>query len=556
MLRKIYIQNYALIDNLEINFQKGLNIITGETGAGKSILLGALTLILGQRADSAVLKDKSRNCIIEGEFDISTYNLQDFFAANDIDFDTTLIIRRQISDSGKSRAFINETPANLNLLKELGDLLIDIHSQHQNLLLGNSQFQLKVIDSFASLKTELNTYRTQFHNYQAIKLQLAQLEADALTAGRDFDYLQHQLNELNAANLKPGELDELEAMQKQLTHASEIKVALQSSYELLGNDQGAVLANLKDALLSLKRIAQFYNPAVAIEQRVESCRIDIKDIVTELDALNSSVDVDDEMLSRVAQRIDLIYGLFQKHRVAHIEELIELRNTIEAKVNFISGMDFNLESLRKEFTESELRLKSLADTLSVKRGQAIPNIEASVTQLLVQLGIPHAVFRIEMTPSAEFTPLGADRITYYFSANKQIQPMELSRVASGGELSRLMLSLKSLLVKSSDLPTIIFDEIDTGVSGEIADKMGTIIHAMAQGMQVINITHLPQIAAKGNTHFLVYKDNQADRSQTCMKLLSPSERITEIAKMLSGEKLTEAALLNAKELLSTNSCSN
>jgi len=550
MLRKIHIQNYALIDHLEIDFQKGLNIITGETGAGKSILLGALTLILGQRADTSVLKDKTKNCIIEGEFDVSDYDLEDFFASNDIEFDKTTIIRRQISDSGKSRAFINETPVNLNQLKELGDLLIDIHSQHENLLLSNSLFQLKVVDSFASLKNDVQAYRNKFSAYRELKQQLLKLEDDAQSATRDFDYLKHQLTELTSANLKADELVELESMQKQLTHASEIKESLQFSYESLNNDTASVLAMLKDTIHSLKRISQFYQPAINIEQRIESCRIEIKDIVTEIDALNSKVDVDDELLDKVSKRIDLIYTLFQKHRVTSVDELILLRNSIEEKVNYISGLDFNLENLRKELKLAESDLMKIATEISSKRKKSIPQVEQSVTDLLVQLGILHAAFKIEIQQLQDFQPWGTDKITFFFTANKQVPPMELSRVASGGELSRLMLSLKSLLVKSSGLPTIIFDEIDTGVSGEIADKMGTIIHEMANGMQVINITHLPQIAAKGKTHFLVYKDNLSAQSATRIKLLNPDERVIEIAKMLSGEKLTDAALSNAKELLS------
>lgn len=550
MLRKLFIQNYALIDLLEIDFQKGLNIITGETGAGKSILLGAISLVLGQRADTSVLKDKTKNCIIEGEFDVSEYDLADFFTSNDIEFDKTTTIRRQISDSGKSRAFINETPVNLNQLKELGDLLIDIHSQHENLLLSNSLFQLKVIDAFASLKGDVQVYRNKFNSYKEIKLRLIKLEEDAQSATRDFDYLKHQLTELTTASLKPDELLELEALQKQLTHASEIKESLQFCYDSLNNDTASVLAMLKDTTHSLKRISLFYQPAINIEQRIESCRIEIKDVVTEIDALNSKVDVDDEMLDKVSKRIDLIYTLFQKHRVTGVEELILLRNSIEAKVNYISSLDFNLESMRNDLKSVESELRELANAISENRKKSVPQIEKSVTDLLVQLGILHAAFRIDIQQLPDFQPWGIDKITFFFTANKQVAPMELSRVASGGELSRLMLSLKSLLVKSSGMPTIIFDEIDTGVSGEIADKMGTIIHSMADGIQVINITHLPQIAAKGSTHFLVYKDNLSAQSKTQIKLLNPDERVVEIAKMLSGEKLTDAALSNAKELLS------
>lgn len=551
MLRKLNIQNYALIDRLEIDFKGGLNIITGETGAGKSILLGALALILGQRADSSVLKDKSNACIVEGEFDISEYDLDNFFEDNDLDYSNITTVRRLINDSGKSRAFINEIPVNLNLLKELGDLFIDIHSQHENLLLGNSRFQLKVIDSFAALKNDVRDYGQHFNSYKALRTNLKKLEDDALGAKRDYDYLQHQLSELTAANLKANELTELENTQRQLAHASEIKESLQASHGLLSSETSSVLSALKDVLQNLRRINQHYTPALGLEQRLESCRIEVKDVVDEIDALSSRVEVDDGLLAKVSQRIDLIYGLLQKHRVSDTDELIALRTSMEEKVNYISGLDFSLENLRKELQQAEDLLLDKARVLSQKRMESVQSVESSITDLLVQLGIKHAVFKVDIQPLNDFQPWGTDMVTFYFSANKQIPPMEFSRVASGGELSRLMLSLKSLLVKSSGLPTIIFDEIDTGVSGEIAHKMGTIIQRMAEGMQVINITHLPQIAAKGNTHFLVYKDNQSAQSTTRIKLLEPQERIIEIAKMLSGEKLTDAALTNAKELLSS-----
>lgn len=556
MLKTLHIQNYALIDQLDIEFHKGLNIITGETGAGKSILLGALMLILGQRADTSSLKDKSKSCVIEGEFDLSDYDLKEFFRENDLEYDNVTIIRRQISDSGKSRAFINEIPVNLNVLKELGDLLIDIHSQHENLLLGNSQFQLKVVDAFAMLRNDNLNYRKDFENYKALLSKLQKLENDAETAKRDYEYLQHQLNELNTANLKPEELEELENLQKQLIHASEIKTSLQFSYDALNNENTSVLNMLKDIIQNLRRIAPYYSLASSLEQRLDSAKIELKDIALEIDMQNSKVDVDDELLDNVTKRIDLLYSLLQKHRVANLNELIDLRKSIEERVNYISNLDFDLDKARKELAEVKNNLSKKANDLSQKRKAAAPLIEASVIAMLVQLGIPHADFKISIQQYDDFQPWGYDRVVFYFSANKQVAPMELSRVASGGELSRLMLSLKSMLVKSSGLPTIIFDEIDTGVSGEIADRMGTIIHSIASGMQVINITHLPQIAAKGKTHFLVYKDNQSIQSKTCIRLLTPDERITEIAKMLSGEKLTDAALSNAKELLASNNSLN
>jgi len=552
MLKNLHIQNYALIDQLDIEFHQGLNIITGETGAGKSILLGALSLILGQRADSSVLKDSSRSCIVEGLFNIAGYNLNDFFSGNDIDYYDNTIIRRQINESGKSRAFINETPVNLNVLKDLGALLLDIHSQHENLLLGNGHFQLNVLDSFASLTEDLFKYQVQFKLFQSTKVELEQLLQEAASKRKDLDYFQFQLNELNQANLKSGELLDLEVLQQKLTHATEIKQSLQSVSEILSNDNTSAIYLLKEAESSLKRIAAFFPDSTELEKRIEACRIELKDISSEIIGHDDRVEIDPIQLEQVTARLDLLYALLQKHRLNTIDELISLRNEIETKVDFICNLDFNLEKKQKNLTEIEKHLGILAQTLSEKRKAAIPTIEGNIIDLLVQLGIKHAAFKIDNQKTENFQPLGTDRITFLFSANKQIPLQELSKVASGGELSRLMLSLKSMMIKSSGLPTIIFDEIDTGVSGEIADKVGNIINTMASGMQVINITHLPQIASKGKYHFLVYKDNHSANSITKIKLLDGKERVIEIAKMLSGEKLTEAALTNAKELLTMN----
>jgi len=552
MLKNLHIQNYALIDKLDIEFQQGLNIITGETGAGKSILLGALSLLLGQRADTSVLKDASSSCIVEGLFDFTGYNLNDFFAENDIDYYDNTIIRRQINESGKSRAFINETPVNLNVLKDLGSLIIDIHSQHENLLLGNGQFQLNVLDSFALLVEDLNRYKDQFKLYQSNKIELEKLLLESTNTRKDLDYFQFQLNELIQAKLKVGELNELEVLQQQLTHANEIKLSLQSVAEALTNDTISVINMLKEAESNLKKISDFFPDAIELEERIEVCRVELKDISNEIVVKNDRVDVNPSQLEFVTSRLDLLYALLQKHRLNSIDDLILLRNEIESKVNFISNLDFNIEQKKKNLADIEKQLDALSQTLTKKRKAAIPIIEKNIIDLLVQLGIKHAAFKVDIQKADTFQLNGVDRITFLFSANKQIPLQELSKVASGGELSRLMLSLKSLMIKSSGLPTIIFDEIDTGVSGEIADKVGNIIHDMADGMQVINITHLPQIASKGKNHFLVYKDNHSVNSTTKIKLLDSKERVIEIAKMLSGEKLTEAALTNAKELLSMN----
>lgn len=552
MLQNLHIQNYALIDQLDIEFHQGLNIITGETGAGKSILLGALSLILGQRADSSVLKDSNRSCVVEGLFNIAGHNLNDFFAQNDIDYYDSTIIRRQISESGKSRAFINETPVNLNVLKDLGSLLIDIHSQHENLQLSNGLFQLNVLDSFAVLGDDLDKYQAKYKQYQIVKSDLEKLLQDAASNRKDLDYLQFQLNELNLAKLKSGELAELEVLQQQLTHASEIKLSLQTVSDILSSETLSAINKLKDAESNLKKISAYFPDSVELERRIESCRIELKDIANEIDGHNDRVEADPVQLESVNARLDLLYALLQKHRLDSIDELISLRDEVESKVDLICNLDFNLEKKQKELAEVEKQLGVLAQTLSKKRKTAKPKIESNIVDLLVQLGIIHAAFKVDIQEGLGFQPNGTDKVTFLFSANKQIPLQELSRVASGGELSRLMLSLKSMMIKSSGLPTIIFDEIDTGVSGEIADKVGNIINIMAGGMQVINITHLPQIASKGKHHFLVYKDNFSANSTTKIKLLDSKERVVEIAKMLSGEKLTDAALTNAKELLALN----
>lgn len=549
MLKTLRIQNYALIDQLEIDFQPGLNTITGETGAGKSILLGALTMLLGQRADTAVLKDKERSCVVEAEFDIANYNLRELFERNDIDYEQITTIRRMINTSGKSRAYINETPVNLTTLKELGDNIIDIHSQHQNLLLGNTQFQLKVLDAMANTKAQLTAYEPVYQQLRKAQIALQNAEAEVQNASADLDYAQHQLSELQAAAIRPGELEELEELQTQLTHASEIKNAMQLCSSTLNQEQASVIANIKDVQAQLRRSAEYLPEAANIEQRLESCRIELKDIANEADRIFSRVDMDQDALNRTAERIDLLYSLLQKHRVQSLHELIEFRDSLQQRVEHLQMLDFDIEQQRKQVAQLTAQAQQLAAALSERRRAAIPTLETQVTGLLEQLGIRYATFSVQLSPLAALGAHGADQVTFLFSANKQMPPQELARVASGGELSRLMLSLKSILAQSSGLATIIFDEIDTGVSGDVADKMGSIIAAISQRLQVINITHLPQIAAKGDTHFAVYKDHSSAQSSTRIRPLTGDDRVKAIAQMLSGETITEAALSNARELL-------
>lgn len=550
MLRNLHIQNYALIDLLDIEFHKGLNIITGETGAGKSILLGALGLILGQRADSSVLKDTSKSCVVEGLFDISAYDLKRFFADNDLDYYDSTIIRRQINEAGKSRAFVNEVPVTLNVLKELSSELIDIHSQHENLLLGTGHFQLTVLDSFAGIAPSIAEYSTLYAKYREAREKLELLEQNLAKDKADFDYYNHQLQELNEAKLKSGEVPELEDLQKKLTHAEEIKSALTLTHEALNGGEAAIVSVIREAETALKRIEGFYAPAKLLADRLESCRIELRDIATEAEAQNISIELDPELLEQVSLRLDRLFMLLQKHRLSSVDELIALRDDLDARVASVSNADYNIEQQRKELEQVRAKLTDSASKLSKARAKVAPAMEKQVVEILDELGIKFGNFKVDIRQSSEFHAWGTDMVQFLFSANKAMPLQDLSKTASGGELSRLMLSLKSLMAQSSNLPTIIFDEIDTGVSGEIADKMGRIINRMSVGMQVINITHLPQIASKGKHHYMVYKDHSTSVSATRIKELSADERVVEIAKMLSGETVTDAALSNAKALLS------
>lgn len=552
MLRNLHIQNYALIDELDIEFRNGLNIITGETGAGKSILLGALSLILGQRADASVLKDKSKNCIVEGLFEVSGYNLEPFFRKNDLDYYPNTIIRRQINESGKSRAFVNEVPVNLNVLKELGESLIDVHSQHQNLLLSSNAFQTSAIDAFAKTQTDLEAYRATYSRYRKLQEELAELENKAKASLANLDYLHHQFKQLDEAKLKVDEQPDLEQLQQQLSNAEDIKTGLQLATEMLDSNEQSVIPVLKNAQSSIQRIAHFLPEAKNLTNRIESCRTELRDIQEEMAKLNDKVQLDPEQLSIVNARLDLLFTLQQKHRVASANDLIAIRDSLKLEVDQITGYDTYIESKKAELNSSRKTLTTQAATISKKRSDSIPKFENNIVSTLKLLGMPFVDFIVKIDETSDFNAQGKDSINFMFTANKQVAPQELSKIASGGEISRLMLSLKSLMISNTGLPTIIFDEIDTGVSGEVADKVGNIINTMGKGMQVINITHLPQIACKGHTHFMVYKDNLTETSKTRIKLLDSEERIIEIAKMLSGESLSEAAITNAKHLLSQN----
>jgi len=550
MLQSIYIQNYALINELEIDFNNGLNIITGETGAGKSILLGALSLILGQRADTSVLKDKTHKCFVEAKFQINQYHIKEFFKENDLDYEDLTTIRREINDKGKSRAFINDTPVNLTVLKDLSNNLIDIHSQHESLLLGDDHFQLSLVDSFANHQEILDTYRNKFEEYNILTSEYKKLLNNADKAKSDLDYYQFQFEQIEALKLVEGEQEEMEAELEQLNHAEEIKLNLTNSEHLLSGEEISIISNIKQTKSAVESISKYIKEGEDLVQRIDSVYIELQDVNSEIEKLNEKIEHDPARIEFIRERLDTIYSQQQKHKVASINELIKIKEELQQKIDHITSYDFETEKIKKEIDSLNNELIALSNKISENRKHIIPKIENKVIEILQQLGIPNANFKVEQVSSDEFLPTGKEFIKFLFSANKNVALEELSRVASGGEISRLMISIKSLIVETTTLPTIIFDEIDTGTSGEIADKMGSIIKRMSENMQVINITHLPQIASKGDFHYLVYKKDNHETTNTYIKLLSKDERINEIAKMLSGEALTDAAIQNARVLLS------
>ena len=549
MLIKLFVQNYALIRELDVEFENGLTIITGETGAGKSILLGALSLILGTRADSSVLLDKNEKCIVEGTFRIEEYELNEFFISNNIDYEPVSTLRREINPAGKSRAFINDTPVTVNILKELGDRLIDIHSQHQTLMLNDNSFQLNLIDSFSGTAGIKNEYRETYSNYRRLKKEYTSIKEKADKNKADLEYYQFQFNQLDEAKLKSGEQTELEAEQELLGHTEEIKLALGSSSNLFLAEGISILSMLREVKSYLGRIITFLPESESLLSRTESALIELDDLAAEVEKLTVSIEADPQRLAMVNNRLDNIYTLIQKHRVTDLGELIKKKDEIKELIGSIVSSDERIIELETLLDKEASRLKTISEEISNKRKSVLSDIELRITELLKQLGIPNAKFRITLTHLQEFTATGINQADFLFSANKQIAPENMAKIASGGELSRVMLSLKSLLTKNNNLPTIIFDEIDAGVSGEVADKVGQILSGMGKYMQVINITHLPQVASRGTRHYHVYKDDTDNSTFTRVKLLSPEERILEVARLLSGSEVTETAMKNARELL-------
>ncbi len=549
MLAKLYVQNYALIKDLDVELENGLTIITGETGAGKTILLGALSLILGNRADSSVLLEKEEKCVVEGTFNIDGYDLGDFFSANELDYEPVTIMRREINPAGKSRAFINDTPVTISLLKDLGDRLIDIHSQHQTLMLHDNAFQLNVLDSFAGTGKVTDEYRKVYRRYCSLKKEYDDAREKAEKNQSDLEYYSFQLNQLEEAKLAEDEQEGLEKEQELLTHTEEIKSALSTSSELFSSDTGSILILLREVRQNLAKIKEFLPQGEEILSRADSSYIEINDLSNEIGKIAATIDADPRRLAQVNERLDAIYSLMQKHRVTSVKDLITKREEIKKIVRSIVGSDerlTELESLLRKDTEELIRLSG---EISGKRKGVVQNVEKKITDLLRQLGMPNAKFRIEISELPDFTATGTDHADFLFSANKQVEPENLAKTASGGELSRVMLSLKSLLARNISLPTIIFDEIDSGVSGEVADKVGQILAGMGKYMQVINITHLPQVAARGMKHYHVYKDDTGDSTITRIRLLSSKERVVEVARLLSGSEITPVAMKNAEELI-------
>jgi DNA repair protein RecN (Recombination protein N) len=549
MLNTLQVRNYALIRQLEIDFRSGLTIITGETGAGKSILLGALGLLLGNRADTSVLNDQTRKCFVEGSFRIGGYGLEEFFRRNDLDYDDPVILRREIAPGGKSRAFINDTPVNLPLVRELGVRLVDIHSQHHNLNLNDHWFQLRVVDTVAGNANLLSAYRDKFEEYTGLVAKLGELREKARQARTDLDYLGFQFNQLEEAKLEGDEQVRLEQEIQTLDHAEEIKRNLFTVHSLLDGDEGSVREQLQNAIQALNAITGYFPGAEDMAERLRSALIELKDLAADAETGGNVTELDPARQQLIRERLDLLYNLMQKHGVSDIPSLIGIRDDLDARISDISSYDEQISALEKSCEESLASVTRLAGELTAGRKKSLPSIEKEIIGMLRTLGIPNATFKILIHDPGEFQLTGRDEVEFLFSANREMEPREISRVASGGELSRLMLSIKSLLSDSLELPTIIFDEVDSGVSGEIADKVGEIMKKMAGSKQIINITHLPQVAGKGDHHYLVFKKDEEGGERTGIRLLDRDERVLEVARMLSGEELTEAAISNARELL-------
>ncbi len=549
MLKSLKIKNYALIEELEMNFYSGLSVITGETGAGKSILLGAISLILGKRSDTQVLKDKSSKCVVEGIFHVNDYQLQDFFKKHDLDYEPHTILRREVSAKGKSRAFINDTPVSLNVLKELGDKLVDIHSQQSTITLNDSDFQLAVVDNVAGITKMVNQYRMKFSQYKDLIHQLEDLKEKEQKFVAEKDYSQFLYDELVAAGLDPGEQKKLEEQLSVLTHAEEIKSRLFESGMLLSESDDNIIGKLEELKNLLSKVTTYHASIEEIFSRIDSSLIDLRDISDEINRLEPGIEYHPDQFEQVNNRLETLYRLEQKHRVATVEELLDIQDELHEKLAGIMTVKDEIEQLTASIDVIYNELLTLAGKISEQRIRSLASIEKDVMGSVAKMGIPDARVRIQHTLNDAPDHDGIDKIKFLFNANKGFEPVDLSSVASGGELSRLMLSIKSLISQKNLLPTIIFDEIDNGISGDVAGRVGDVLLQTAQHMQVIVITHLPQIAGKGSHHYLVFKQSVDDTTRTYMKRIDDEERVEEIAKMLSGPDTSLAARETAKELL-------
>ena len=549
MLTNLSIKNYALIDHLNVKFTNGFTVITGETGAGKSILLGGLSLVLGKRADLSSLREKEDKCIVEAEFEISKYGLESFFMENDLDYETKTIIRREILPSGKSRAFINDSPVTLDILSQLGDQLIDVHSQHQTLRLADNDFQLKVIDALADNGQVISAYSSKLLLYQSTQKELQKLVDFQNSATKEHEYNSFLLQELISAPLKEGILEELEEQYEQLNNVEIILEQLSHGQQLL-NDEQIGLVNLLTELKQVSnKLASFGHQYSDINERIKSVFIELDDISTELNILNDKVEADPQLLEQVNAKLQLLYDLLKKHKVQTIPELMEIRNALDEKVSATENVVADIDRKKKELHQLETALNTEASNISKRRKLVIPKLKEQLEETLIDLGMASATFKIDISPSKEFKPTGKDDLSFLFSANKGSAYGDLKKVASGGELSRIMLTIKAILARYEQLPTMMFDEIDTGVSGEISNKMGDIMKDMSNTMQIFSITHLPQVAAKGVHHFKVYKEEELMGTNTKMKRLSSEERVVELAEMLGGKTLSDSALAHARQLL-------
>ena len=550
MLKQLYIKNFTLIDTLDMEFRSGFSVITGETGAGKSIILGAIGLLLGQRADSKSVKMGTDKCVIEAHFDLSRYGMERFFDENEIEFDAEdTIIRRELTSAGKSRAFINDTPVALSMLKELGEQLVDVHSQHQNLLLNKQDFQLNVVDIIADDAKELTDYQQTYVRYQELKKEEQRLREDIEQGRQQVDFMQFQYDELTNARLSDGEQEELEQRSETMSHSEDIKTALYEAESALSGDEGGVVSNLKKAVSALQGIEHVYPDVAELAERMNSCYIELKDAAAEVSGKMDDVDFDPAELDMVNTRLDRIYELQKKYKVERVDQLLAIQEELGRKLSNIENSDEALAEIERQVSETLKDAQRKAELLTEKRRVAAGAIEKQMRERLVPLGMPNVRFEI----TVEQEPLGRcgqDKVSFLFSANTSTPLQPVSQVASGGEIARVMLSLKAMISGAVKLPTIIFDEIDTGVSGKIAEQMARMMSEMGHcDRQVISITHLPQIAALGSTHYKVYKDETAQGTTTHMLMLNDEERVREIAQMLSGSDVSEAAIQNAKELL-------